>query len=133
VVAIAAGYRALDPCPRGARASFLAIHGSADAVVPYLGKPPERAGSVPRYVARRAARDGCAPRPRTLRPRPRVVRIVYRGCDDGLRVEILRLAATTHGWPGAPASAIAGRNPSGVSATRELLRFVAGARRPAPR
>jgi polyhydroxybutyrate depolymerase len=132
VVAIAAGYRALDPCPRSARASFLAIHGSADAVVPYNGKPPDRAGSVPRYVARRARRDGCAPQPRTTRPRARVSHIVYRGCDDGLRVEILRLAGTTHGWPGAPPRAVAGRNPSGVDATRELVRFVDGARRPAP-
>jgi polyhydroxybutyrate depolymerase len=133
VVAIAAGYRALDPCPARARASFLAIHGSADAVVPYDGKPPDRAGSVPRYVARRARYDGCAATPRTTHPRAHVTHIVYRGCDDGLRAEILRLAGTTHGWPGAPAAAAAirGRNPSGVSATAELLRFVAGARRPA--
>jgi polyhydroxybutyrate depolymerase len=131
LVAIAAGYRALDRCPRRARTSFLAIHGSADAVVPYLGKPPDHAGSVPRYAARRAARDGCARHPATTRPRARVTRVAYRGCDAGLRVEILRLSGTTHGWPGGP-SPIAGRNPSGVSATRELLRFVAGARRPAP-
>lgn len=128
VVAIAAGYRALEACPRRARTSFLAIHGSADAVVPYNGKTPDRAGSVPRYVARRAARAGCEPDPRTTRQRPRVTHIVYRGCDAGLRVEILRLSGTTHGWPGAR-SAIGGRNPSGVSATRELLRFVEGARR----
>jgi polyhydroxybutyrate depolymerase len=130
VVAIAAGYRALDPCPRDARASFLALHGSADVVVPYDGKKPDRAGSVPRYVARRARRDGCGAAPRTTRPRPRVAQIVYRGCDDGLRVEILRLSGTTHGWPEGP-SPFAGHNPSGVSATRELLRFVRHARRPA--
>jgi polyhydroxybutyrate depolymerase len=130
VVAIAAGYRALDPCPRDARASFLAIHGSADVVVPYNGKQPDRAGSVRRYVARRARRDGCAAAPSTTRPRPRVAQIVYRGCDDGLRVEILRLSGTTHGWPEGPPP-VAGRNPSKVSATRELVRFVAHARRPA--
>jgi poly(3-hydroxybutyrate) depolymerase len=53
----------------------------------------------------------------------------YRGCDAGLRVERLRLSGTDHGWPGA-GPPLPDHNPSGVSATRELLRFVAGARRP---
>ena len=129
VVPVAGGYRALDPCPAGARASFLAIHGSADTVVPYNGKRPDRAGSVPRYTARWARRDGCAGSPRTTAPRPRVTRVRYRDCDDGLRVELLRLAGTDHGWPGA-GPPLPDHNPSGVSATRELLRFVADARRP---
>jgi polyhydroxybutyrate depolymerase len=129
VVPVAAGYRALDPCPAGARASFLAIHGSADTVVPYNGKRPGRAGSVPRYTARWARRDGCAGQPRASTPRPRVTRLRYRGCDDGLRVELLRLSGTDHGWPGA-GPPLPDSNPSGVSATRELLRFVAAARRP---
>jgi polyhydroxybutyrate depolymerase len=128
VVAIAAGYRALDPCPRSARMSFLAIHGSADEVVPYNGKKPDRAGSVPRYVARRAQIDGCERTPRMTRPRPRVQHVVHRGCDDGLRVEILRLSGTTHGWPGAR-QPFGGSNPARVSATRELVRFAGGARR----
>jgi polyhydroxybutyrate depolymerase len=128
VVPVAAGYRALDPCPAGARASFLAIHGSADTVVPYNGKRPDRAGSVPRYAARWARRDGCAAQPRATAPRRRVTRLRYLGCDDGLRVEVLRLSGTDHGWPGAGPPR-PDHNPSGVSATRELLRFVAGARR----
>jgi polyhydroxybutyrate depolymerase len=128
VVPVAAGYRALDPCPATARASFLAIHGTADTVVPYNGRPPDRAGSVPRYTARWAARDGCAPRPRASTPRPRVTRYTYTGCDAGLRVELVRLAGTDHGWPGAGPPRPAD-NPSHVSATRELLRFVSGARR----
>jgi poly(3-hydroxybutyrate) depolymerase len=85
------------------------------------------AGSVPRYTARRAKRNGCDSRPRTTRPRPRVERFVYRGCDAGLRVELLRLAGTDHGWPGA-GPPLPDRNPSGVNATTELLRFLAGAR-----
>jgi polyhydroxybutyrate depolymerase len=129
VVPVAAGYRALDPCPANARASFLAIHGSADTVVPYTGKPVDhRAGSVPRYAARRAKRDGCEDAPRTTRPRALVTRIAYRGCDAGLRVEILRLSGTDHGWPGAGPPR-PDHNPSGVSATTELLRFVKSARR----
>jgi polyhydroxybutyrate depolymerase len=129
VVPVAAGYRALDPCPASARASFLAIHGTADTVVPYNGKRPDRAGSVPRYTARWARRDGCDGRPRSTTPRRLVTRVRYAGCDDGLRVELLRLSGTDHGWPGA-GPPLPDHNPSGVSATRELLRFVAAARRP---
>jgi polyhydroxybutyrate depolymerase len=129
VVAVAAGYRALDPCPANARASFLAIHGTADEVVPYTGKEEDdRAGSVPRYTAGRAKRDGCSTALRTTRPRPLVTRFVYRGCDRGLRVEILRLSGTDHGWPGAGPPR-PDHNPSNVNATTELLRFVKGARR----
>jgi polyhydroxybutyrate depolymerase len=129
IVPVAAGYRALDPCPANARASFLAIHGTADTVVPYNGKKvDDRAGSVPRYTARRARRNGCSAAPRTTRPRPLVTHIAYRGCDAGLRVEILRLSGTDHGWPGA-GPPLPDHNPSKVSATTELLRFVKGARR----
>jgi poly(3-hydroxybutyrate) depolymerase len=115
--------------PAGARASFLAIHGTADTVVPFNGKRPDRAGSVPRYTAGWARRDGCDARPRSSSPRPRVTCVRYRGCDDALRVELLRLSGTDHGWPGA-GPPLPDHNPSGVSATRELLRFVAAARRP---
>jgi polyhydroxybutyrate depolymerase len=128
VVPVAAGYRALDPCPRTARASFLDIHGTADTVVPYNGKKPDRAGSVPRYAAAWARRDGCAARPAQTTPRRLVTRVRYRGCDAGLRVERLRLSGTDHGWPGA-GPPLPDRNPSGLSATLELLRFVATAHR----
>jgi polyhydroxybutyrate depolymerase len=129
VAPVAAGYRALEPCPADARASFLAIHGSADTVVPYNGKRPDRKGSVPRYTAGWARRDGCASHPRRTRPRQRVLRIAYRDCDDGLHVELLRLSGTDHGWPGAGPPR-PDHNPSGVDATAEVLRFVRRARRP---
>ena len=128
VVPVSAGYRALDPCPATARASFLDIHGSADTVTPYNGKKPDRAGSVPRYTARWARRDGCAASPVRSTPRRLVTRVRYRDCDPGLRVERLRLSGTDHGWPGA-GPPLPEHNPSGLSATRELLRFVASAHR----
>jgi len=128
VVPVAAGYRALDDCPATARASFLDIHGTADTVVPYNGKKPDRAGSVPRFTARWARRDGCEGRPAQTTPRRLVTRVRYRGCDDGLRVERLRLVGTDHGWPGA-GPPLPDHNPSGLDATRELLRFIAAARR----
>jgi poly(3-hydroxybutyrate) depolymerase len=61
--------------------------------------------------------------------RPRVTRYVYRGCLDGPRVALLRLSGTDHGWRGAGPPRHA-HNPSCVSAPREPLHFVVGARRP---
>jgi polyhydroxybutyrate depolymerase len=127
VVPVAAGYRALDPCPAAARTNFLAIHGTGDTVVPYNGRPPDRAGSVPRYTAGWARRDGCAGR-RTTAPRRLVIRYTYRGCDGGLRVELVRLTGTEHGWPGSTGERRP-ENPSGFRATPELIRFVSRARR----
>jgi poly(3-hydroxybutyrate) depolymerase len=78
VAPVAAGYKALDPCPADERASFLDIHGTADTVVPYRGAPPARAGSVPRNTARWAERDGCRVAPRSSHARRLVLRQVYR-------------------------------------------------------
>ncbi|HEY7010614.1 MAG TPA: PHB depolymerase family esterase [Jatrophihabitantaceae bacterium] len=123
VVAVSAGYRALDPCPRDTRASFLAIHGTADTIVPFNGKLPDRKGNVPNYAARWAHRDGCPSPPDTTYPHAQVMRLVYRGCPDGLRVEVLRLSGTDHGWPGA-APPWPKHNPSGINANLEVLRFI---------
>ncbi|MEA2287309.1 MAG: polyhydroxybutyrate depolymerase [Solirubrobacteraceae bacterium] len=128
VAPVSAGYRALDPCPANARASFLAIHGTADTVTPFNGKKPDRKGNVPRYTAGWARRDGCSAPPRSSSPRRLVTRFTYRGCEEGLRVELVRLSGTDHGWPGA-GPPLPDQNPSGFSATREVLRFVRGARR----
>jgi polyhydroxybutyrate depolymerase len=134
VMPVAAGYRALDPCPANARASFLDIHGTADTVVPINGKKPDRKGNVARYTAKSARRNGCAATPRSSSPRRLVTRFTYTGCDGGTRVERVRLTGTQHGWPGSrfgPRGRPASANPSGFSATTEVLRFIAGARRPA--
>jgi polyhydroxybutyrate depolymerase len=124
VVPVAAGYRALDPCPANARYDFLDIHGTADTVVPYFGKKPGRKGSVPRYTARVARRDGCSTAPRVSTPRRLVAKSVYRGCDAGLRVQALKLTGTDHGWPGTKGGRLPSSNPSGLNATTELIKFV---------
>jgi polyhydroxybutyrate depolymerase len=92
---------------------------------------PERKGNVPRYTAGWAQRDGCVGLPREMNPRPFVARFVYGGCQVGTRVELLQLSGTDHGWPGA-GPPLPSRNPSGVSATNEVLRFIRHARRVPP-
>jgi polyhydroxybutyrate depolymerase len=134
VMPVAAGYRALDPCPANARASFLDIHGTADTVVPINGKKPDRKGSVARYTARWASRDGCSSSPRSSTPQRLVTHSTYSSCDGGTRVERYALTGTQHGWPGSrsgPRGRPASANPSGFSATRAVLRFIRTAQRPA--
>jgi polyhydroxybutyrate depolymerase len=128
VVAVSAGYRALDPCP-GVRASFLAIHGSADQIVPFNGRPPDYKGNVLRYTTDWARRDGCSTTPSSYRARHDVTHFVFPGCPSGLRVEVMRLEGTDHGWPGATPP-FPSRNPSGVNANLEVVRFVRHAVRP---
>jgi polyhydroxybutyrate depolymerase len=133
VMPVAAGYRALDPCPPNARANFLDIHGTADTVVPINGKKPARKGNVARYTARWARRDGCSATPRQTTPQRLVTHSVYTGCDTGIRVERYALTGTQHGWPGSrsgPGGRPASANPSGFSATTAVLRFIRTARRP---
>ena len=132
VIPVAAGYRALDPCPANARASFLDIHGTADTVVPINGKKPDRKGNVARYTATWAARDGCAAAPRSSTPQALVTRFTYTGCDTGIRVQRVRLSGTDHGWPRRRLTGrLPSRNPSRFDATTEVLRFIRDARRPA--
>jgi polyhydroxybutyrate depolymerase len=99
VAPVAGGYRALDRCPRSSRTSLLEIHGSADTVVPYRGRGPQREGDVRRFVAAWARRAGCRRAPDIDRPARRVLRVRYRECAAGLAVEHLRLAGEGHGWP----------------------------------
>jgi polyhydroxybutyrate depolymerase len=134
VMPVAAGYRALDPCPANARASFLDIHGTADTVVPINGKKPDRKGNVARYTAGWASRDGCSSSPRSSTPQRLVTQFTYSSCDGGTRVERYALTGTQHGWPGSrsgPRGRPASANPSGFSATRAVLRFIRTAQRPA--
>jgi polyhydroxybutyrate depolymerase len=131
VVPVAAGYKALDPCPANARASFLDIHGTADTVVPINGKKPDRKGNVARYTATWARRDGCDASPRTTTPRRLVIHATYRGCDSGIRVERYALTGTDHGWPRRKLTGrLPSRNPSRFDATIAVLRFILDARRP---
>jgi polyhydroxybutyrate depolymerase len=128
IVAVSAGYRALDPCP-GVRASFLAIHGSADQIVPFHGRPPDYKGDVLHYTTDWARRDGCKTMPWSYHPRHAVTRFVFPNCASGMNVQVLRLEGTDHGWPGATPP-FPHQNPSGVNANLEVVRYVRHAVRP---
>src|SRR5690242_4790637 len=77
IAPVAGGYRALDPCPSTRRVSVLEVHGTADHVVPYDGKQPDYAGSVPRYLSGWAKRDHCH-KPTRTRETKVVTHLRYR-------------------------------------------------------
>ncbi len=100
VAAVAGSYRSLPACRPQRPLPVLEIHGTADHVEPYHGRPPDGAGSVDRWLARWRRIDAC---PGTVWRR-RIERganeIKWTGCAQRTVVEQLRLAGVRHGWPG---------------------------------
>lgn len=125
IAPVAGGYRGLtDPCKPDRPVSVLEIHGTADTVVPYNGRRASHAGSVPAYLAYWIRRDSCQGAARTKRPRG-VLELDWRGCAQGTAVRHLKLPGTTHGWPGS-GGPLPRRDPTGISADREVWRFFKG-------
>ena len=88
---------------------MLEIHGTADQVVPYGGKPPDYNGSVKRWLGQWRRIDGCHGKADRLKPAPGVTEIAWRHCSAGTRVEHVRLDGQAHGWPGGPRTDAAAR------------------------
>jgi polyhydroxybutyrate depolymerase len=91
IVLVASGYEGLGRCTPKQAVSVLDIHGTSDQVVGYRG--------LRKFVGTWAQRDGCAPTPTARREPERVTHLRWHGCDDGSRVEHLRVTGDTHGWP----------------------------------
>lgn len=121
IAPVAGGYRSLDPCHPDRPVAVLEIHGTADPVVPYNGKPPDYAGSVPRFLANWADLDDC--------PKPAAPVFVARGterfdwgqCAEGTTVLHFRLSGVGHTWPGSRDSRSAP-----IAAGRTVWRFFRG-------
>jgi poly(3-hydroxybutyrate) depolymerase len=71
--------------------SVLSIHGASDQVVPYRG--------LRAFLDTWARRDRCAPRPTARLEVEGITHLRWHGCAAGTRVEHLRVAHDTHGWP----------------------------------
>ena len=91
IVLVAAGYEGLGRCAPSQPVSVLDIHGASDQVVAYRG--------LRAFVDTWARRDGCAPRPSARREVEGITHLRWHGCAGGTRVEHLRVAHDTHGWP----------------------------------
>jgi polyhydroxybutyrate depolymerase len=100
IAPVAGGYRSLDPCRADRPVSVLEIHGTGDTVVPYDGKPPDYAGSVPRFLDGWAARDKCATVVAPVFVAPGTERLDWTSCAGGTEVLHFRLSGVGHTWPG---------------------------------
>jgi polyhydroxybutyrate depolymerase len=91
VALVASGYEGLGRCAPSRPVSVLDIHGLGDQVVGYRG--------LRAFVATWARRDGCAAEPTARHEDDGVTHERWHDCDDGARVEHLRVADDPHGWP----------------------------------
>ena len=121
IAPVAGGYRSLDPCRPDRPVAVLEIHGTSDPVVPYDGKPPSYAGSVPRFLSHWADLDGCPPPASPLFVARGTERFAWGPCDDDVDVLHYRLTCVGHTWPGADDSPSAP-----LRAGRTVWRFFRG-------
>jgi polyhydroxybutyrate depolymerase len=91
VVLVASGYEGLGRCSPSRPVSVLDIHGTSDQVVGYRG--------LRAFIGTWARRNGCSATPTDRREPERVTHVRWHGCAAGSRVEHLRVAGDTHGWP----------------------------------
>lgn len=131
VAPVAGGY-GTGPCEPERSVSVLEIHGVADPVVPYRGRPPERDGAVRPWLARWAERDECPGPPVRRVIAAHTVRFDWLRCAaPGVSVSHIAVLRGWHAWPGATPPDKG--PPSTISAAREIVAFFSGRRLSGPR
>jgi polyhydroxybutyrate depolymerase len=101
IASVAGDYAGQPACTPAKPVSVLEIHGTADQVVPYLGRGPGHRGSVPAFVEGWARRDRCQPSAVASRVATRTTSYRWRGCRTGAVVEQIKILHGTHQWPDA--------------------------------
>ena len=83
---------------------MIAFHGTEDTATPYHGGPSwvSRVAfpDIPRFAARWAGRNRCAPEPADSVVAADVVRHSWPGCADGASVVLYTIQGGGHTWPG---------------------------------
>ncbi|GAC1316213.1 MAG: PHB depolymerase family esterase [Thermoleophilaceae bacterium] len=131
IAPVAGGYRSLPPCHPVRALSVLEIHGTADASVPYDGRPPERLGSVMRFLDQWTALDACPVGPPSYRRFARRAQLLTRdGCAGETSVWHIRLMGGPHIWPGTPFVKRDRKLVVPIAASQEIWRFFAAHPRP---
>ena len=102
VASVAGGYRTLRPCTPERPLPVLEIHGTAEQVFPYGGRPRDYKASARRWLGRWRRIDGCHGTVDRLKLAPGVTEVAWRHCSAATRVEHVRLDRRAHGWPRGP-------------------------------
>lgn len=123
IASVAGSYGPLRACRPGRPVSVLEIHGTADRIVPYLGRASDGAGNVPAFVRGWRRRDHCAKRAVRRPIAPRAFQVDYPGCARHSAVRHIEIVGGGHQYPGAtPPDA---GPPSTISASWQAWRFFA--------
>lgn len=107
----------------------VAVHGTADPIVPYDGGRswigPAAFPDVRRWMARWAQRNRCGGPPAEQRIAPDVTRLEYPACADDAAVVLYTVEGGGHTWPGARPlpEFLAGPTTASVDATALLWSF----------
>ncbi|HOT91332.1 MAG TPA: PHB depolymerase family esterase [Anaerolineae bacterium] len=119
----------LDACHPTYPVPMIAFHGTADPIVPYNGGPSRMFDIpfpvIPDWVARYAARNGCAATPVALPTQGEVSGIRYKACDAGAEVHFYTIHGGGHTWPGGGRlpKAVVGHTTQDIDATRTMWDF----------
>ncbi|HEX2017233.1 MAG TPA: PHB depolymerase family esterase [Solirubrobacteraceae bacterium] len=122
VALVSGDYRSLPACRPPRPVSVLELHGTLDRVVPYLGRPGDHSGSVPKFLASWRRIDRCRSPGVHTRPYRGVERSRW-SCARHTQVAQLKVAGMGHDWPGHDPAA--GVVPGPGSGAYEVWRFLA--------
>lgn len=125
---VAAAYPS-GPCEPVLPVAVVAIHGSADPIVPYEGVG-EILPAVEGVVAAWVERNGCAPDPVVGDVAADVGLRSWTGCAANADVVLYRVEGGRHGWPGSGDTSLWGRTTDAVGASALLWEFFAAHPRP---
>ena len=131
IAPVAGSYAGLPACRPDRPVSVLEIHGTADRIVPYAGRPPHGEGSVPAFLAAWRARDGCARRTLQRHIAPHTLQVDSTGCSQATAVRQIEILGGWHQYPGANPPDRG--PPPTISAAWQTWRFFASRRLAAPR
>jgi polyhydroxybutyrate depolymerase len=130
-IAPVSGLRLPTPCPGTRPVPVAAFHGTGDPVDPYDGNGQAYwTYSVPVAAAKWGAHDHCAAVPTVTSAAVGVSLTAYRGCADGVVVELYTITGEGHEWPGGPhlrraLTRVLGPQTTAIDADQVMWRFFA--------
>ncbi len=106
---VSGAYQWSEQCAPSRPVAILAVHGSADPVIPYNGFPdmtnePPAAHfiigiPIPQWASAWAKRNGCKEEPPSAAEKEQVTRKQWGNCQEGADVILYTIEGGGHGWP----------------------------------
>jgi polyhydroxybutyrate depolymerase len=120
-IASVAGVMGISPCNPLRSIPVMQIHGTADAIVPYLGSLASGFPSVDVTMEDWRQRSGCSEQTTTTYSQGDATCVAWEGCDSP--VSRCTIEGGGHTWPGGTAPAIRGALSTDLDATAAMWDF----------